>query len=193
MGRPRTFDEDKVLGSIMDLFWKYGYHGTSLSMIEKATNLKKQSLYAAFGDKNAMYAAALTNYERVVVDSACTALRGSKDPLERLNDFLSAPIKSAFEKGDMRGCFLCNATTDQAALDPAIKSMVKRGFNKLESALSETTEQTSMTINPQESQQQARLFLAVYSGLRVMAKGGVDRSHLESIRDLALLALKTAS
>lgn len=185
-GRPRAFDEDEVLGHIMDLFWTNGYFGTSLSMIEQATGLKKQSLYAAFGDKHAMYLAALANYERIVIDGASDALQGSGAPLERITDFLSAPIKAAFDQGDTRGCFLCNASADRAALDPDTERLVERGFRKLETALSKAMAETEKIPDPSNHRQQARLFLAVYAGLRVMARSGLNRAHLESARDLAL-------
>lgn len=192
MGRPREFEEVKVLNDIMELFWIHGYSGTSLSMIEQATGLKKQSLYAAFGDKKALYLAALANYERVVVDGACDSLKGSGLPLERIGDFLSAPIKATFDQDDTRGCFLCNASTDRAALDSDIKRLVERGFKKLEEALCHVIAQVDTTVDASKDIEQARLLLAVYAGLRVMARGGLSRAHLESARDLALSSVKVS-
>lgn len=186
IGRPREFDENKVLGSIMNLFWTYGYFGTSLSMIEQATGLKKQSLYIAFGDKQAMYIAALANYEKIVVDGASDDLRGIGAPLDRINNFLSAPIKAAFDQEDTRGCFLCNASVDRAALDTETERLVKRAFKKLETALCKAIAETEQIPDPAKHEEQARLFLAVYAGLRVMARSGLERAHLEAARDLAL-------
>jgi AcrR family transcriptional regulator len=186
VGRPRGFDESKVLGQIMDLFWMQGFHGTSLAAIEQTTGLKKQSLYAAFGDKHSMYLKALANYEHIVIDAAGTALRGSGPPLKRISDFLSAPINAAFDKGDTRGCFLCNASADRAALDPETEQLVERGFMKLEAALARALADETPHERQADHSEQARLFLAVYSGLRVMAQSGMARNHLESARDLAL-------
>lgn len=194
VGRPRQFDESKVLGKIMDLFWMHGYHGTSLATIEQATDLKKQSLYAAFGDKHSMYLKALANYEHTVVDGAGAALRGSGSPLDRIRDFLSAPIRAAFDQDDLRGCFLCNASADRAALDPETERLVARGFRKLEASLVRALEDATPVADPKGASQdkeldhtgQARLFLAVYSGLRVMVRGGMERCYLESARDRAL-------
>ena len=61
-GRPRSFDTDEVLGRVRDTFWKYGYAGTSMDQLSAATGLHKPSLYGAFGDKKALYLAALDNY-----------------------------------------------------------------------------------------------------------------------------------
>ena len=58
-GRPRSFDTDDVLARVRDTFWKYGYAGTSMDQLSAATGLHKPSLYGAFGDKKALYLAAL--------------------------------------------------------------------------------------------------------------------------------------
>ena len=55
MARPRSFDPDQALDLARDVFWQNGFHGTSLDDITAATGLAKPSLYAAFGDKNALF------------------------------------------------------------------------------------------------------------------------------------------
>ena len=59
-GRPRSFDEGEVLEKARGVFWDLGYAATSLDDIVRATGLNRPSLYAAFGDKHALYMAALT-------------------------------------------------------------------------------------------------------------------------------------
>jgi len=58
MGRPREFDPDTALAAIMEVFWAKGFEGASMRDLVVATGLKKGSLYAAFGDKRAMFIAA---------------------------------------------------------------------------------------------------------------------------------------
>ncbi len=59
MSRPREFNDEKVTHAIADLFTAHGYAGTSMGMLTNATGLGKQSLYNAFGDKEAMYLQAI--------------------------------------------------------------------------------------------------------------------------------------
>ena len=39
-GRPRTFDREVALRTVMDVFWQYGYEGTSISKLLEAKGLK---------------------------------------------------------------------------------------------------------------------------------------------------------
>lgn len=190
-GRPREFDEGEILAKIMDLFWANGYFGTSLAMIEQATEIKKQSLYTAFGDKHGMYLAALINYEKTIVRGAIDGLRSANPPIQRIHEFLSAPIMATFDHDDKRGCFLCNASADRAALDSDTQRLVARGFKKLETALANALAEAGGASKPTDHLEEARLLLAVYSGLRVMARSGLDRKQLECARDLAISLSQT--
>lgn len=55
MARNRTFEENDVVDAVADVFVAHGYKGTSIQMLAEATGLGRQSLYNAFGDKEALY------------------------------------------------------------------------------------------------------------------------------------------
>lgn len=46
----------------MLLFWERGYEGTSMADLEKAMGLNPSSIYAAFGDKHALFQLAVKRY-----------------------------------------------------------------------------------------------------------------------------------
>ncbi len=62
MGRPRSFETDKALDRALQVFWRKGYEGASLSDLTKAMGINRPSLYAAFGDKEALFRKALDRY-----------------------------------------------------------------------------------------------------------------------------------
>ena len=185
-GRPREFDEDGAVEKIMSVFWAKGFEGTALSDLMAATGLSKGSLYAAFGDKQAMYARALAYYEEAIVDRAAHALRdGAVDFRARINAFLSAPIDGA-DGGDRRGCFLCNAAADQASGDEGVAALVRRGFAKLERAASLALAEGAPSLALEDAAARARAILSVYAGLRSMARAGVDGDALRAAKDLTI-------
>ena len=117
VGRPREFDAGEALAKIMAVFWAQGFEGTSMSDLVAATGLKKGSLYAAFGDKRAMYLKALAVYDRTAIDGAVDTLTGTAAAAQRIAGFLQLAIDAVAVRKDRRGCFLCNASVDQAVLD----------------------------------------------------------------------------
>jgi AcrR family transcriptional regulator len=61
-GRPINFDRDAALEAAMLLFWERGYEGTSMADLTQAMGLNPSSIYAAFGDKHALFQLAVKRY-----------------------------------------------------------------------------------------------------------------------------------
>lgn len=61
-GRPISFDKDAALEAAMLLFWEHGYEGTSMAELTQAMGLNPSSIYAAFGDKHALFSIAVKHY-----------------------------------------------------------------------------------------------------------------------------------
>jgi AcrR family transcriptional regulator len=61
-GRPRNFDTDLALDAAVDVFWRRGFDGASLSELTSAMGINRPSLYAAYGDKAQLFQTALRRY-----------------------------------------------------------------------------------------------------------------------------------
>src|ERR1700740_396023 len=61
-GRPRALDADEALDRALEVFWRQGYEGTSLSDLTAAMGINRPSLYAAFGNKEQLFRRALNRY-----------------------------------------------------------------------------------------------------------------------------------
>jgi AcrR family transcriptional regulator len=63
-GRPREFCVEEALASALRVFWSRGYEGASMAELTAEMGITKPSLYAAFGNKEALFHKALDLYER---------------------------------------------------------------------------------------------------------------------------------
>ena len=186
-GRPREFDEQATLTKIMEVFWAKGYEGTSISDLLTATGLRKGSLYAAFGDKREIYLKALALYDGTAIDHSVKLLTGEGPPEGRLSSFLDFPIDAVAQRRDRRGCFLCNASVDQALLDPETARSVQDSVARLERALEALlSELPYAPAGTAQRRAEARHLLAVYFGLYVLAKGGKSAEAIKEAKQAAL-------
>jgi AcrR family transcriptional regulator len=62
-GRPREFCTEAALAAALRVFWSKGYEGASLADLTEAMGITRPSLYAAFGNKEALFHKALDLYE----------------------------------------------------------------------------------------------------------------------------------
>ena len=123
-GRPRSFDEDQVLEKARAVFWNLGYAAASLDDLAAATGLNRPSLYAAFGDKHALYMRALERTREGAVAGMRTRL-AREEPLREVLSELFAAVNAAYITGDagQRGCFIVGTAVTQAVNDPDARAL----------------------------------------------------------------------
>src|SRR6516225_9529344 len=61
-GRPRGFNLEQALDRALDVFWRKGYEGATLPDLTRAMGINRPSLYAAFGNKEALFKKAIDRY-----------------------------------------------------------------------------------------------------------------------------------
>ncbi len=188
-GRPREFEPEEALASAKGVFWRLGYEGASMHEIEKATGLKKQSLYRAFKDKRGLYLAALDHYARNEIRAALDILTGEGTARERVKALFDLIVEDA-GSGRRLGCFVCSASEDQAMLDEASREAVARQTERLLYGLF-----VALSVSePYASDEKRRLskaneLLALHFGLRVMSRGGAPVELIRQAADAAVAAI----
>src|SRR5258708_27939815 len=108
MARPREFDPDTVLERAMQIFWAKGFESTSLDDLCDATRLNRSSLYAAFGDKRALFLETIDRYGERAVERIAVALSRSLPIRETIAMFLAEMIDQIVEGPGRVGCFIGN-------------------------------------------------------------------------------------
>jgi AcrR family transcriptional regulator len=189
-GRPRTFCPDKALDAAMKVFWEKGYEGTTLPDLERATGINRPSLYAAFGNKAALFRKVVGRYgdgpSRFLRDAVelPTARQVVQRALFATIDLVTNP-KNPGGCLAVQGALVCGdeaaaARKQLAAVRAAGEQMLRRRFEraKAERDLPRGTKPADM----------ARYVVTVMHGISVEAAGGASRQQLQRVADLALRA-----
>jgi AcrR family transcriptional regulator len=64
VGRPRAFNAEEAMDRAMQVFWRKGYLGTSLSDLTNAMGINRPSIYAGFGNKKSLFRKVLDRYSK---------------------------------------------------------------------------------------------------------------------------------
>jgi TetR/AcrR family transcriptional repressor of nem operon len=183
MARPRSFDPDEALDLARDVFWQKGFQGTSLDDITAATGLNKPSLYAAFGDKNALFLKVLERYHAHLVAHAEKVISQGPSARDAIHRWLSAFIPRCSGVKGSRGCLSVNTSAD-GATDPEVRKRTEAFNRKLEQLLRNRLRadraQFSDGFNPDAA---AHTIIAVYLGLMVLAKDAPDAARVRATLD----------
>jgi AcrR family transcriptional regulator len=132
-GRPRAYDPQAALKQATEIFWKTGYSGTSLDSVAAATGMNPPSLYAAFGNKHAIYLKALARYWEISLAATREALAEDRPLGESLMLAFEAALSIYFSgKGNARGCFVVGTAVTEASEDAAIRNSVAAGLRAID-------------------------------------------------------------
>lgn len=176
MARPREFDSDKVSAALRDVFWEYGYEGTSYANIMAATGLQKGSLYAAFGGKRNLYLEALRRYDDDNV-SACLTLLSDENMTgeDRISALMEMLVEAAQTKKGRWGCLLCNAAIDQSPFDKPTEKAVGQSMDRMKQGIEAALKET-------RAADKIELIWTLYFGGRVIIKSGANKATLRTLK-----------
>ncbi|MEU6608532.1 TetR/AcrR family transcriptional regulator [Streptomyces shenzhenensis] len=191
MARTREFDTEAVVSRAMELFWTRGYEATSVRDLTAHLGIGQGSLYAAFGDKDGLYRAALEHYRATLAAAALRSLDEGADTRSAIRTMLVERIRIAVDHGG-RGCLLVNAACERLPDDRAtgrlVRDVLGAGQEALTDALRTAAERGELA--PRHDPYTLAAFLVTFlNGLLVSSKITPDIRALEPLVDVALTAL----
>ena len=190
MARPRSFDPDEALDLARDVFWQRGFQGTSLDDITAATGLAKPSLYAAFGDKNALFLKVLERYHERIVAHAEKVINEGPSARDAIHRWLTGFVPYCSGIKGSRGCLSVNTSADGAAEQKEVRNGVEAFNRKLEELLRNRLRadraQFAKGFDPDAA---AHTIMAIYLGLMVLAKDAPDATRVRATLNQALKLL----
>jgi AcrR family transcriptional regulator len=187
-GRPREFDSDDALAAALRVFWKRGYEGASLAELTEAMGITKPSLYACFGNKEALFRAALDLYEREKLCYVGTALEAdtARGVVERL---LGGALAMYCGEQDPQGCLSVISTLTCGVEAESIRADVIARRASSEAALVRRLERARDEGDlPEHADPEAlaSYLTTVLQGMSVKASAGACRDVLGGIVDTTL-------
>ena len=188
MGRHREFDVEKVLDAVLGVFWRKGYEGASYADLTEAAGVERPALYAAFGNKEALFLRALARYDERYLDYIPAALE-----LPTSREVAAHVLHKAVELNtrfpDRTGCLGINgalAGSDEA--EPVRQALVEfraAGRERLRERFERAKAEGDLpkTASPEAL---AAFVMTMTQGIAVQAKAGVSRELLTTVAEQAL-------
>ncbi|WEK46569.1 MAG: TetR/AcrR family transcriptional regulator [Candidatus Andeanibacterium colombiense] len=186
-GRPREFDTERALAAALSVFWTKGYEGASMADLTEAMGITKPSLYAAFGNKEALFTKALDLYEREKLAYVGEALKAAT-----ARGVAEHFLRGALEMyaGELcRGCLTvigASACGDEA--EGIREQVVERGA-KAKQALFERFERAKRDGDLPDNVDAiglASYLTAMLQGMSIQAGAGASREELERLVETCL-------
>lgn len=196
-GRPRQYDPETALQAARDVFWTKGYAATSLDDLAEATGMNRPSLYAAFGDKHAIYIAAL----KMMSARLTSAVEGAVRLDLKLKGFLEIFYKGCIDtytlgRDGPRGCFLVGTALTEVVVSGDVRDIVREAFATCEALLEGRLRQAKAAGElpaAADARALAMLMSSSMHELAMHARAGAPRPQLAERAKLAVKLMGVAN
>jgi len=192
-GRPRSFDTDQALRRVLEVFWERGFAASSLDDLAAAAGLNRPNLAAAFGDKRALYLAALDRF-RDDLRRVCGTLQDGPGPLQdRLAAFYTAAIElyTSGASGQL-GCFIMCTAAAESARDPDVRRFLRDVQEEIDAAFEACFERAwradQLRAGP-DTKTHGQMATAVLQTLALRARSGTPKESLLTLAHAATVLL----
>jgi AcrR family transcriptional regulator len=191
LGRPRAFSEEAALDAAMRVFWEKGYEGASLTDLTEAMGISRPSLYATFGDKEALFLRAMEQYTNGPGDYLRAALE-EVTAYAVIEALLRGAVRLLADPHNPRGCLsVQGGIACSTAAEPIRQALIawrKKGEAEILKRLKRARAEGDLPaeLDPNDL---ARYIATVLNGLGIQAASGATKAEMTRVVEMALRTL----
>ncbi len=192
MPRNKQFCEKEVLNKAMELFWKKGFHATSMQDLVSHLGINRASLYDTFGGKDALYDRAFAHYRKTVEGWLQEVFNTEPLVREGFKKLFAHAVGEAVTDENRKGCFVVNTAMELIPGNEKIHHVLLENSERVESIFIAYVQNgiDSGELSPSKDAQEIGLMLfALYNGIRVVSKVDADQEKLQKMVSAALSVL----
>ncbi|WP_337997426.1 TetR/AcrR family transcriptional regulator [Oleispirillum naphthae] len=190
MGRPRAFCVEKALDAALEVFWRKGFDGASLTDLTQAMGINRPSLYAAFGNKEDLFRKALDRYVNVKVAYLSEAL-AAPNAYGLAEKLLMGAAAMMTDPTHPVGCLAVKGLATCTEQSASVKGELEKIRIDYEDAMLKrlaAARDAGQIPADADLPSLMRYLTTVVQGMAIQASSGAGRAELEAVARTALIA-----
>lgn len=173
MARIKAFDEKEKLERALNLFWKKGFHATSMQDLVDTMGINRSSIYDTYKNKEQLFEQAIQHYRNQNIAIIESILKKDVPVKERFRLLFHTALDQSMKDSDKKGCFVINTTAELASTEPKIKAKLtenKAEFTRVFKESLERAQDEGEIMRSKDIEGLATLLFTLYNGLQVVSK-----------------------
>lgn len=176
----------------MHVFWRRGYAATSIADLVREVGVNRASLYKTFGDKHALFVAALEHYSAKHLGALKQLLHAPQRAIDGIRDVIDTFARISSDDAGTIGCLLGAATLELLPHDEEVTRIVSRCYaarrREFARALTLATAQGDLAATL-DVHATAAYLVTYLQGMRMMGKARQSRAVAQRSSRIAYAAL----
>lgn len=192
MPRTKQFNEEEVLQKAVDIFWKKGYHATSMEDLVKHLGINRGSLYDTFGGKRQVFEKAVKKYIQDNGKVIQLFFSHQKSVKEGLHNFFDMLVQESVSDCDLKGCLVVNTSTELMPYDPEMAKILaanRLNFEEIFFQYLKAGQENGEIDGQKDLKAISRYLLVLFNGIKVSAKVNPKEEELKAVVKVGLSVL----
>lgn len=194
VGRPRTFDKDEALKKAMYVFWEKGYEGTTMADLVNSIGMKAPSIYAAFGNKDAIFKHVVSHYLPIVANGQLAVLNNTPNIEEAVEKTLNECVRLFTSKDNPHTCLIMtaaiNTSPEHVEHVEALRNLRKHYQSAWETRFEKAKVENQIQAGA-DTKALAEYFTTIIQGMALRAKDGAKKSDLAATSEIAIKTISS--
>lgn len=134
MANTSKYDRQEVIDKATNLYWKKGFHATSMRNLQDEIDMRPGSIYAAFGSKDGLFKEALKNYTDMGLCQLKELEAIHKSPIDVLKAFVKAQVIDTQDDAPNGMCMLSKTISELTNDNQDLIDITKEHLGKIVNA-----------------------------------------------------------
>jgi TetR/AcrR family transcriptional repressor of nem operon len=181
MSRIKSYDKDEILQKAINIFWKQGFHATSMQDLVNHLGINRSSIYDSFVSKKNLFDEALELYCHTARKTTLKLLNDEPQVKAGIIRLLESSIFCVVDDEDKKGCFVVNTATEFIPGDAEILKAFGKNKELLETIFYDYLlkgKESGEITNDVDLKIVSHLIYTILCGINVVAKISSERDHL---------------
>ena len=182
MAKTAKFDRQEVIDKATNLYWKKGFHATSMRNLQDEIDMRPGSIYSAFGSKDGLFKEALRNYTDMGLAQMQSFAEQNNSPIDTLKAFVKAQVIDTQTNAPNGMCMLSKTLGELTEENQELIDVTKNHLGEIADemvALIEQAKADGEVSEDKDSQSLVQHIQIQIAGLRTFAKMNSDKQLLD--------------
>lgn len=186
MAKPAKFDRQEVINLATNLYWKKGFHATSMRNLQDEIDMRPGSIYAAFDSKDGLFKEALKNYTEMGINQIHQYRKMHDSPLDALKAFVKVQVIDSQHDAPNGMCMLAKTIGELTDDNQELIDITKQHLGEIATEfvkLIEEAQELGEIDKTKKAEDLATHVQIQIAGLRTFAKMSEDKNKLAIMID----------
>lgn len=188
MAKTAKFNRQDVIEKATNLYWKKGFHATSMRNLQDEIDMRPGSIYGAFGSKNGLFEESLRFYTDMGLAQIALCVDESNSSIEALKSFVKKQVICTQENAPNGMCMLAKTVGELTSEHQYLLNLTKEHLGEISAEFVKIISQAQANdeIPKSKTPEQLASYVQIQiAGLRTYAKIKSDKNMLdEMIEDM---------